>query len=730
MSMSFPLSLPSTYSVMNQAPATDATTSSTQPTSGRNPRALDVIYITSTEGFLHDISQNLKKKAEKSKVPMEILYVENLKGSDREEKISDFKNYLKDFHEDGRIDEKTQIIIHIHGSVNDHPHELSNQKNDFSIATMEMVSLIRNSKISTEESLHSESWNGTIHIGACGAARAGSQLKEDAGMNLLYAGKKIKLGIDSEAIFSEVIRQLGEYRKDVQKNSFPTVQEFYNATEKVSGEKITLSGKGTLCHTRSTYLPLPAELVRQEVVDKLEKSLAAKLMHGKISTVKNITELLGPFVKGIKFSNPLGLIASVGGNDVEEKLKILIEAGVDINERFYKGNNALHLAVEKGKKQEALLLIKYGVNINEKNKIGETPLSIAIGSSNIEMIECLINAGADVYAEDRDGNSALHIACSKGRKDLVEMLLGKGISAFAGNNEGHSALQNAISVQDYQMVDLILTESPQIKFSDMDPNGTALFFSISEKFPKFLQKMLRKIPDKKSALGNYFDALTKEITENNESRMFDLRMFARHKTMLRDLTREILLDSNNRMPDYFRDYLMSFMSVRYEEYLPAILASPNLGEKWQADLEMLGEVSNHMGRNGVSNLFYAAVALKSKLSERIDPDLFQLYDVDEGGLTRSQRACRDGNIAELMILDNVSSNDKFSITPDGKSTLMLACESGSEEVVIWLLDNGVDRDLRDVNGKTALDYATEMGNEGIKRAIQNHFTFFSPIELN
>ena len=729
MSLSFPLSLPGTYPVMNQPPAVDPTNSSTQLSSGRSPLALDVLYITSTEDFLQDISKNLKIKAEKSNVPMEILYLENLKGGDQKEKISDLRNYLKDFHENGKIDEKTQIIIHVHGSVNDSPHELANKKNDFSIATMEMVALIRNSKISTEASVNSETWDGTIHIGACGAARAGSQLKEDAGMNLLYAGKKVKLGIDNEAIFSEVIRQLGAYRKDVQKNAFPTVEQFYNAAGKVSGEKVTLSGKGTICHIRSTYSPLPADLVRQEVIDKLEKSLAAKLMHGKVSAVKNIAELLGPFLRGIKFCSPLSIIASIGGNDVEEKLKTLIEAGIDINQRFDKGDTALHLAAKNGKKQEAILFIKYGININEKNKIGETPLSVAINTENVEMIECLIKAGADIHAEDRDGNTALHVACAQGRKDVVEMLLAKGASVFSQNNSGQSALQKAISAQYLQIVDLILAELPQVDFSELDPSTTSLFFSISENTPQFLEKTIRKIPDWKNRMGHFFNALAEKMTENNESSMFSLRLFSEHKTTLTILMR-LMLESNERMPDYFRDYLTSLIEGRYQEYLPIMLASPNLGEKWSEDLEMLRDFSQSIGLSEASNLFGAAITLKSTLSERIDRDLFQLYAVDAQGLTSFQKASRAGNVAELMILDNIDRQLKFRITSDGKSSLMLACEAGSEEAVIWLLDKGVDRDLRDANGKTALDYAIETGNEGIKQLIQNHFTFFRPIELS
>ncbi len=205
--------------------------------------------------------------------------------------------------------------------------------------------------------------------------------------------------------------------------------------------------------------------------------------------------------------------------------------------------------------------------------------------------------------------------------------------------------------------------------------------------------------------------------------MFNLRLFSEHKTTSKILIR-LMLESNERMPDYFRDYLMSLVQGRYQEYLPPMLAIPNLGEKWSEDLETLRDFSGGMDLSEASNLFEAAITLKSTLSERIDRDLFQLYAVDAEGLTPFQKASRAGNIAELMILNNIDQQLKFRMTGDGKSALMLACEAGSEEAAIWLLDKGVDRDLRDAAGKTALDYAIEMGNEGIEQAIQNHFPFF------
>jgi len=724
MSPSFSLPLPNKNSVMNKPPGVDAPSACAQSAPGRNPNALDVLYITSTEYFLEDISKNLKEKAEKSNVPMEILYVEKLRGVDSKEKIYELKNCLKDFHGNGRIDEKTQIIINIHGSVSNGPHKLSNKNNNFSLSTMEMVDLIRNSKVSAETNVKSDVWEGTIHVGACGAGRAGPDLKEDAGMNLLYAGKNIKLGIDSEAIFSEIIRQLGEYRKDVQKNTFPTTQQFYEVAGTISGEKITLSGKGKLCHIRSTYLPPPADLVRQDVVDKLEKSLVAKLMHGKFSTVKKITELLGPLLKNIKLFDPLTQLACFGINDVEEKLKILIESGVDINQRFYNETTALHRAVQEGKNKNALLLIKYGADINAQNKIGETPLSTAILAEDIEMMECLIGAGADIDATDRDGNSALHVACTQGREDLVEMLLARGASGFAENHQGNSALQNAISKNHTNIIDLILIKTPQENFPGIGPSGEILLLSKLESAPQFLRKIIQKIPDRQSALSNLFNSLAEKIADNNERGMFDQSLLREHKISLNHLMR-LMLESNESMPDYLKDYLAGFMSRRYEEYLPAILGSPNLGEKWSSDFEELRAFFAELGMSKVSDLFGATTALKSKLSEKIDPDLFQLYTADPEGLTPFQRSCRTGNIAELMILDNVIAELKFSRTSDGKSTLMLACEANSLEAVNWLLDKGVDRDLPDAKGKTALDYAIETGNTEIEQAIRTRFTGFN-----
>jgi len=729
MSISLPLSYTNPNLSNDQSLKLDSSEISELPSFGRNPCALDVIYITSTEDFLKDISGNLKKKADKSNVPLEIFYVEELTGYDQKEKISDLKSRLKDLHESGKFDEKTQVIIHLHGSVSEGPHQLSNKKNNFLVNTGELVSLIRNSKTCFEKNVDSDIWAGTIHIGACGAGRASDALKDDLGMNLLYAGKNVKLGIDNEAIFSGIINHLGEYRKDIQKNSFPTIQQFYGAAGSISGGKISLSGQGSVCHIRSNFLPLPSEMVRQEVVDKLERSLAAKLVHGKPENVKKITDLLGPFLKNIKFCDPLLVLDASDVVETEKKLKILMEAGIDINKRFVHEDTALHVYAKKGKKQEALLLIKHGADINAKNRIGETPLSVAIGVGGVEIMECLISAGADIRAVDRHGNSALHVACDKGDKDLVERLLDKGASAFSENYIRQSALQNAISAKRLDIVDLILVKASQSDLSEGEDYDKALFYALSENKPHLLRKMIAKTPDKQNTLSNIFKFFEEEITENNESFQFDLSLFARHKVILKTLVRQIL-DSNDRMPDYFKGYLMSFLKSRYLEYLPAILASPNLGEKWSDDLEIIRDLFADMGEGAASNLFGAAITLKSTLSERIDRDLFQLYEVDAGGLTPFQSACRKGNIAELMILDNVDANLKFSEASDSKSALMLACEADSEEVVNWLLDNEVDRNHRDAMGKTVLDYAIKSGNPEIEQAVRTRQTFSPPIPLN
>lgn len=74
-------------------------------------------------------------------------------------------------------------------------------------------------------------------------------------------------------------------------------------------------------------------------------------------------------------------------------VKSLIGDGTDVNVRYDDGETPLHLAVNKGNAELALVLIEHGADLNAVNKQGETPLFLATKRGNrfffISVLFCL-----------------------------------------------------------------------------------------------------------------------------------------------------------------------------------------------------------------------------------------------------------------------------------------------------------------------------------------------------
>lgn len=87
--------------------------------------------------------------------------------------------------------------------------------------------------------------------------------------------------------------------------------------------------------------------------------------------------------------------------DRGEVVRLLAEAGADLNEQDEKGDTALHKVWDK---ECAEALIQEGADVNARNNDGETPL---MTSYSLAVMKLLVTAGADVKAKDKKGMTAL-----------------------------------------------------------------------------------------------------------------------------------------------------------------------------------------------------------------------------------------------------------------------------------------------------------------------------------
>ncbi len=95
-------------------------------------------------------------------------------------------------------------------------------------------------------------------------------------------------------------------------------------------------------------------------------------------------------------------------NEMAESLRLLAEAGADVNARDNNGNTPLHEANLTGVEEE---LLKLGADVNARNNDGETPIFTTFDPDAIALF---IKHGADLTIRNNKGQTVMEAAKNKG----------------------------------------------------------------------------------------------------------------------------------------------------------------------------------------------------------------------------------------------------------------------------------------------------------------------------
>lgn len=93
-----------------------------------------------------------------------------------------------------------------------------------------------------------------------------------------------------------------------------------------------------------------------------------------------------------------------------DDIRRLLDAGVDINGSDDHGCTPLHLAIENGGNEAAILLLQRGADVHARDGDARTPLHTAAMNGNTLMVQLLIKQGAHVRARDCEGETPLEVA--------------------------------------------------------------------------------------------------------------------------------------------------------------------------------------------------------------------------------------------------------------------------------------------------------------------------------
>jgi ankyrin repeat protein len=148
------------------------------------------------------------------------------------------------------------------------------------------------------------------------------------------------------------------------------------------------------------------------------------------STLEDLENAIaqGPDKEALDFA--LSLSASKPQSD-SERLRLLIQAGADVNNKTFDGQMPLIVAAEAGNSEALKTLLGVKASVNSKDGQGLTALSAALQSyknseNKIEIIKALVASGAKVTQQDIDTVQDMPGAVKyKQRKEIEQLLIGK-----------------------------------------------------------------------------------------------------------------------------------------------------------------------------------------------------------------------------------------------------------------------------------------------------------------
>lgn len=106
------------------------------------------------------------------------------------------------------------------------------------------------------------------------------------------------------------------------------------------------------------------------------------------------------------------------------------------------GDRAIHHAAFGDEPEAIRLLAQAGADLNARNARRQTPLHIAVYKGHVNSVQRLLQLGCHPSLQDCEGDTPLHDAISKRREDIMKLLLRSGADVTLANNNGFNALHH------------------------------------------------------------------------------------------------------------------------------------------------------------------------------------------------------------------------------------------------------------------------------------------------
>jgi ankyrin repeat protein len=155
------------------------------------------------------------------------------------------------------------------------------------------------------------------------------------------------------------------------------------------------------------------------------------------------------------------LITAARNSDVAA-VRALVQKKVDVNVAEGDGATALHWASYRDQLEIADVLLRAGANANAANDLGATPLWLAAQNGSAATTRRLLEAGADPNKALLAGETPLMVAARAGNAAVVDLLAAKGANVNADATRGQTALMWAVAQKHPAVVKVLIARGADI----------------------------------------------------------------------------------------------------------------------------------------------------------------------------------------------------------------------------------------------------------------------------
>lgn len=378
-------------------------------------------------------------------------------------------------------------------------------------------------------------------------------------------------------------------------------------------------------------------------------------------------------------------------NAVKERstkcVKLLIDAGIDINKKNRNEITALYEATISGYKNIVKLLVENGAKLDIIDDIYKRSLlHEAVRFKSIDIVNILIDANINLDTRDCEGKSALHFAASNGHFKIAQQLINAGISLNLVTEKGYyseTALHNAIEFNHNEIATLLIYSGADLNIKrDYFDSKTAIDIAVENENIDLVRLLMETEPNLDTSR-----ARKTAIDKGN----FDIFNLLNNKPRSNEQTKNL------------REQLNSVIKNNYYDQLDNLLDSGidvnYLYEDKQTPLQKAVELNNFS-------------IVKKLIKCNADVNLTK-----KNNDSPIEIALKEGHsrITNLLINSGASTNfDKW----DKMTPYHWAGRNGLISVILKLRKTGLDINYKNRRGMTALDEAIGARNKFTKLVLK------------